>query len=110
MSRPQSPVAPPLPPSPPPPYPGIPFLSPPSLQSYPTVDSPPAEVMTEEDLEKYWEIHDSIVDYFYEVTQQKLKDLCGDRDTSQLSEEEIKKLDKIIDEDVENSLFFHTKS
>ena len=42
-----------------------------------------------------WEIHDSIVDYFYEVTQQKLKDLCGDRDTSQLSEEEIKKLDKL---------------
>ena len=50
--------------------------------------------MTEEDLEKYWEIHDSIVDYFYEVIQQKLKNLCGGRDTSQLSEE-IKKLDKL---------------
>ena len=29
--------------------------------------------MTQEDFEKYWEIQDSIVDYYYEVTQQELR-------------------------------------
>ena len=51
----------PLPPSPP--YPGFSYPFPPFLQSYFLVESPSAEVMTEKDLEKYWEIHNSIVDY-----------------------------------------------
>ena len=104
MSRPQEAPAV-LPPSPPStPIRGVPIPSPPSLprpKSCSPPQSPPPEVMTQQDWEEVWEIEYQWAQERYKIFQKKLQDVLGDRKTYELSDEEHKKLEEIIDNDID---------
>ena len=58
--------------------------------------------MTQQDWEEVWEIEYQWAEERYESFQKKLQDVLGDRKTYELTEEEQKKLEEIIDNDIEN--------
>ena len=103
MSRQEAPAV--LPPSPPyTPIQGVPIPSPPSLprpKSCSPPQSPPPEVMTQQDWEEVWEI-----EYQWaqerRIISKKLQDVMGDKKIYELTEEEHKKIEEIIDNDIEN--------
>ena len=79
--------------------------SPPSLpraKSCSPPQSPPPEEMTQQDWEEVFEIEYQWAEERYESFQKKINDLIGDRKSWELSEEEHKKLEQIIDNDIEN--------
>ena len=79
--------------------------SPPSLprtKSCSPPQSPPPEEMTQQHWEEVFEIEYQWAEERYQSFQNKLHDLMGDRKTYELSEEEHKKLEEIIDNDIEN--------
>ena len=83
MSRPQEAPAV-LPPSPSTPIRGVPFPSPPSLprlKSCSPPQSPPPEVMTQQDWEEVWEIECQWAQERYKIFQKKLQDVLGYRKT-----------------------------
>ena len=100
MSRQEAPAV--LPPSPPyTPIQGVPIPSPPSLprpKSCSPPQSPPPEVMTQQDWEEVWEI-----EYQWaqerRIISKKLQDVMGDKKIYELTEEEHKKIEEIIDND-----------
>ena len=104
MSRQEAPAV--LPPSPPyTPIRGVPIPSPPSLprpKSCSPPQSPPPEVMTQQDWEEVWEIKYQWAQERHELFQKKLQDVMGDRKSYELTEEEHKKIEEIIDNDIEN--------
>ena len=95
-----------LPPSPPyTPIRGVPMPSPPSLpraKSCSPPQSPPPEQMTQQDWEEVYEIEYQWAEERYQSFQKKLHDLMGDKKINELTEEEHKKLEEIIDNDIEN--------
>ena len=81
--------------------------SPPSLpraKSCSSPQSPPAppEVMTQQDWEEFWEIEFQWAQERHELFQKKLHDVMGDRKSYELTEEEHKKIEEIIDNDIED--------
>ena len=79
--------------------------SPPSLpraKSCSPPQSPPPEEMTQQDWDEVFEIEYQWAEERYESFQKKINDLIGDRKSWELSEEEHKKLEQIIDNDIEN--------
>ena len=79
--------------------------SPPSLPRPKSMSPPqslPPEVMTQQDWEEVWEIEYQFAQEECEKFQKKLNDLMGDRKTWELTQEEHKKLEEIIDYDITN--------
>ena len=81
--------------------------SPPSLprakSCSPPQSPPPPEKMTQQDWEEVFELPEyQWAEERYETFQKKINDLIGDRKTWELSEEEHKKLEDIIDNNIEN--------
>ena len=58
--------------------------------------------MAQQDWEEVFEIEYQWAEERYEIFQKKINDLIGDRKSWELSEEEHKKLEQIIDNDIEN--------
>ena len=100
MSRQEAPAV--LPPSPPyTPIRGVPIPSPPSLprpNSYSPPQSPPPEV----DWEEVWDIEYQWAQERHELFQKKLQNVMGDRKSYELTEEEHKKIEEIIDNHIVN--------
>ena len=79
--------------------------SPPSLpraKSCSPPQSPPPEQMTQQDWEEVYEIEYQWAEERYQSFQKKLHDLMGDKKINKLTEEEHKKLEEIIDNDIKN--------
>ena len=62
----------------------------------------PPEQMTLQDWEEVYEIEYQWAEERYQSFQKKLHDVMGDKKINELTEEEHKKLEEIIDNDIEN--------